>query len=252
MTLTHGSLFSGIGGFDLAAEWMGWENKFHCEINQFGRKVLNYYWPKAKSYDDIKQADFSIHQGSIDILTGGFPCQPFSNSGKREGKNDERHLWPKMLEAIRAIKPRWVVGENVSGIITWSKGMVFREIQNDLEVAGYKVQTVVLPAIGVGLTTSEKGYGLLPTPMAWDGKMYKVTLKAAQNRLKTQKGPGRKLNGGKKNQMTWIHHAILFYGFKKCTANPQFSMWTMGYPLNWTELPFQNGLKNQSKEQETQ
>jgi len=86
--MRHGSLFSGIGGFDLAAEWMGWENVFHCEWNEFGRKVLNHYWPNAKSYEDITQTDFSIHRGKIDVLTGGFPCQPYSNAGKRLGKED--------------------------------------------------------------------------------------------------------------------------------------------------------------------
>ena len=95
--MTHGSLFSGIGGFDLASEWMGWENVFHCEWNPFGQKVLKYYWPNAKSYHDITKTDFTIHRGNIDIITGGFPCQPYSQAGKRLGKDDERHLWPEML-----------------------------------------------------------------------------------------------------------------------------------------------------------
>ena len=102
----------------------------------------------------------------------------------------------------------------------------------------------------LGLTTSEKGFGFVPTPAAWDGKMYKVTLEAAQTRLHTQKGIGRQERGGLKKQMSWIHHAILFYGFTKCTANPRFSMWLMGYPLNWTELPFRNGLRSQLKREE--
>ena len=147
--MNHGSLFSGIGGFDLAAEWMGWNNVFHCEINPFGKQVLNYYWPKSISYDDIKTTDFTIHRGTIDILTGGFPCQPYSQAGKRLGKEDDRHLWPYMLRAIREIKPRWIVGENVSGIISWNGGMVFDEVQVDLETEGYEVQAYVLPACGV-------------------------------------------------------------------------------------------------------
>ena len=145
----HGSLFSGIGGFDAAAEWMGWENVFHCEWNEFGRKVLKYYWPDAISYGDITKTDFTIHRGGIDILTGGFPCQPYSTAGKRLGKEDERHLWPSMLRAIREIQPRYVVGENVSGLISWNGGMVFDEVQADLEVAGYEVIPFVLPAAGV-------------------------------------------------------------------------------------------------------
>jgi DNA-cytosine methyltransferase len=147
--MTHGSLFSGIGGFDLAAEWMGWQNVFHCEWNTFGQRVLKHYWPNAISYHDITKTDFTIHRGRIDILTGGFPCQPYSSAGKRLGKEDDRHLWPEMLRAIRQIQPRWVVGENVLGLVNWSDGLVFHEVQVDLEAEGYKVQPFVLPAVSV-------------------------------------------------------------------------------------------------------
>jgi DNA (cytosine-5)-methyltransferase 1 len=147
--MRHGSLFSGIGGFDLAAQWMGWENVFHCEWNEFGQKVLNYYWPKAISYHDITKTDFTIHRGQIDILTGGFPCQPYSAAGKRLGKEDSRHLWPEMLRAIREIQPTWVLGENVLGLVNWNGGLVFHEVQADLEAEGYQVQPYVLPAVSV-------------------------------------------------------------------------------------------------------
>jgi DNA (cytosine-5)-methyltransferase 1 len=147
--MRHGSLFSGIGGFDLASEWMGWENIFHCEWNEFGQKVLKYYWPKSITYNDITKTDFSIHQGTIDILTGGFPCQPYSSAGKRLGKEDERHLWPEMLRAIREIQPSYVVGENVRGITNWNGGLVFDEVQSDLEAEGYEVTPFLLPACGV-------------------------------------------------------------------------------------------------------
>ena len=147
--MRHGSLFSGIGGFDLAAEWMGWENIFHCEWNPFGQRVLKHHFPKSISYEDITKTDFSIHRGTIDILTGGFPCQPYSTAGKRLGKNDERHLFPEMLRAIREIKPRWVVGENVRGLVSWNGGLVFDEVQTDLEAEGYEVQPFLLPAAGV-------------------------------------------------------------------------------------------------------
>jgi DNA (cytosine-5)-methyltransferase 1 len=148
--MRHGSLFSGIGGFDLASEWMGWENVFHCEWNEFGQKVLKYYWPKAITYNDITKTDFSIHRGTIDILTGGFPCQPYSSAGKRLGKEDSRHLWPQMLRTIREIQPTWVVGENVRGLVNWNGGMVFDEVQADLETEGYEVTPFLLPACGVG------------------------------------------------------------------------------------------------------
>lgn len=148
--MNHGSLFSGIGGFDLAAEWMGWHNEFHCEWMPFPRKVLHHYWPNSKSYEDITKTDFSIHRGSIDILTGGFPCQPYSSAGKRLGKEDERHLWPHMLRAISEIKPTYVVGENVRGLTNWNGGMVFEEVCVDLESQGYEVQPILLPACAVG------------------------------------------------------------------------------------------------------
>ena len=147
--MRHASLFSGIGGFELAATWMGWENVLNCEIDPFPRKVLNYYWPKAIQYEDIKTTDFTIHRGGIDILTGGFPCQPYSTAGKRLGKEDERHLWPEMLRAIREIQPRWVVGENVRGLTNWNGGLVFDEVQADLEAEGYEVTPFLLPACGV-------------------------------------------------------------------------------------------------------
>ena len=148
--MRHGSLFSGVGGFDLASEWMGWENVFHCEWNEFGQKVLKYYWPKAITYNDITKTDFSIHRGTIDILTGGFPCQPYSTAGKRLGKEDSRHLWPQMLRAIREIQPTYVVGENVLGLVNWNGGMVFEEVQANLEAEGYEVQPYVLSAASVG------------------------------------------------------------------------------------------------------
>jgi len=147
--MKHGSLFSGIGGFDLASEWMGWDNVFHCEWNEFGQKVLKYYWPNAKSYGDITKTDFTIHRGRIDILTGGFPCQPYSNAGKRKGSQDDRHLWPEMLRAIREIQPVFIVGENVSGLVNWNRGMVFDEVQTNLETEGYEVIPFILPSVGI-------------------------------------------------------------------------------------------------------
>lgn len=148
--LVHGSLFSGIGGFDLAAETMGWANAFHCEWNAFARQVLGYYWPNATSYGNITETDFTIWRGRIDVLSGGFPCQPYSITGRRKGKEDDRHLWPEMLRAIGEVAPRYVVGENVHGLVNWNKGLVFNEVQSDLEGEGYEVQPIVLPACAVG------------------------------------------------------------------------------------------------------
>jgi len=147
--MTHASLFSGIGGFDLAAEWMGWENVFNCEIESFPRRILNYYFPKAISYEDITKTDFTVHRGRIDVLTGGWPCQPFSTAGKRLGKADSRHLFPEMLRAIKEIQPRWVIGENVRGFVSWNGGLVFDEVCADLEGEGYEVIPFLIPACAV-------------------------------------------------------------------------------------------------------
>ena len=149
LPLVHGSLFSGIGGFDLAAEWAGWQNAFHCEWNEFGQKILKYYWPNTTSYGDITKTEFTIWRNRIDVLTGGFPCQPYSVAGKRKGKEDERHLWPQMLRAIREISPTYIVGENVAGLLSWNDGLVFNEVQTDLKNEGYEIQPLLLPACAV-------------------------------------------------------------------------------------------------------
>ena len=175
--MTHASLFSGIGGPEVAAAMMGWENAFHCEINLFGRAVLEYWFPNSKSYEDITKTDFREWRGKIDILTGGFPCQPFSYAGKRGGREDERYLWPEMLRVIDEVRPTWVVGENVAGITTMVEGGVLtpmrcdttlfgegdglhryelrqsftiERICRDLEGLGYSVQPVLIPAAAVG------------------------------------------------------------------------------------------------------
>ena len=189
--LTHGSLFSGIGGFDLAAEWMGWENVFHCEWNEFGQKVLNYYWPKAISYDDITKTDFTIHRGTIDILTGGFPCQPYSQAGKRLGKEDDRHLWPEMLRAIGEIQPAWVVGENVRGLLNWNGGLVFKEVQADLEAEGYQVQPFLLPACAVN------------APHRRDRIWFVAYSKSNDNRKQDRKNNAKRQNEQRREPEVW-------------------------------------------------
>jgi DNA (cytosine-5)-methyltransferase 1 len=148
--MRHASLFSGIGGFDLAAEWMGWENVFHCEWMEFPRKVLDYYWPNADSHIDICKTDFKKYAKTIDILTGGFPCQPFSTAGKRKGTDDERYLWGEMLRAVQEIKPQYVIAENVFGITNIDGGLVFEQVCLDLEAEGYEVQPFIIPAASKG------------------------------------------------------------------------------------------------------
>ncbi|MBL7682045.1 MAG: DNA cytosine methyltransferase [Flavipsychrobacter sp.] len=147
--MRHGSLFSGGGGFDLAAEKMGWKNIFHCEKDMFCQTILQHYWPDAAAYEDIGDFDATPYKGKIDILTGGFPCQPFSAAGKRAGTADDRYLWPAMYRVIREVKPRWIVCENVYGLLNWNEGLVFDTVQSDLETEDYEVASYVLPASGV-------------------------------------------------------------------------------------------------------
>ena len=159
--MIHISTFSGIGGFELASEWMGWKNYASCEINPFGSKVLEYHWTQAYHHGDIKTLTYELLNEQLIqrfgegwrnepiILTGGFPCQPFSLAGKRKGTEDDRHLWPEMLRLIREIKPEYVLGENVGGIISWDGGLVFDQVQTDLEAEGYEVQPFILPACAV-------------------------------------------------------------------------------------------------------
>lgn len=145
--MTHGSLFSGIGGFDLAAEWMGWENKFHCEWNPFGQKVLHYYWPNAQSFNDITKTDFTPYANGIDILTAGFPCQPYSGAGKRKGKEDDRYLWPETRRAYREIQPGILVLENVAGLISILEPTSISEMENkafQLFSEGSEEESVIL------------------------------------------------------------------------------------------------------------
>ena len=103
--ITHASVFSGIGGPEVAATMLGWTNLFHCEINEFGRKILDYHYPEAESYEDITKTDFTKWRGKVNVLTGGFPCQPFSYAGKRGGAEDDRYLWPHMFRCIDEIRP---------------------------------------------------------------------------------------------------------------------------------------------------
>ena len=143
------NLFDGIGGFALAAEWMGWENVGSVEIDPFCRQVLDYWFDYEYTWKDIKAADFVRLHRRIDIITGGFPCQPFSNAGKQRGNDDDRYLWPEMLRAIREVQPRWVVGENVRGLLTNAGGMVFEQVCADMEALGYEVQPLLVPACAV-------------------------------------------------------------------------------------------------------
>lgn len=177
--VTHLPLFAGLNGFGVAADQLGWEQIAHCEIDPFCQHIINHYWPNSIQHDDITKTDFTIYEGRVDVLSGGFPCQPFSHAGNRKGTEDGRYLWPQMLRAIRECKPVAVVGENVTGLITMEEREVFARVDNrnriryedydhyeaiytrqadlllnriceDLEQEGYAVQPFIIPAAGVG------------------------------------------------------------------------------------------------------
>lgn len=147
--MTHGSFFNGIGGFQIAARMIGWENVFSCEIDPFCNFISKYHFPNTIQHGDIKTTDFTIYKGRIDIVTGGFPCQPFSLAGKKKGTGDNRYLWEEMLRGIREVQPSWIVAENVRGLVNWSKGLVFDKVQADLEAEGYEVLPFLLPACSI-------------------------------------------------------------------------------------------------------
>jgi DNA (cytosine-5)-methyltransferase 1 len=142
--------FAGVGGFSLAAHWMGWETAAFVEWEEYPQKVLKKNFPGVPVYSDIRDFHYEEEIGPIDIVCGGFPCQPFSSAGKRKGAADDRYLWPEMLRVIKEAGPSWVVGENVAGILSMDGGAVFEEICTSLENEGYEVWAFIIPAISKG------------------------------------------------------------------------------------------------------
>lgn len=137
-------LFSGVGGFSLGLERAGFHTVAFCEIDPYCRKVLKKHWPDVPIHEDIRTLDGTQFR-SVDLVCGGFPCQPFSVAGKQDGSSDDRALWPEMLRVIREVQPTWVIGENVPGIIN----MELDNCLSNLEALGYSCQTFVIPACAV-------------------------------------------------------------------------------------------------------
>ena len=237
--MTHGSLFSGIGGFDLAAHWMGWDNTFHCEWNPFGQKILKHHFPNSISYNDITKTDFTIHEGAIDVLSGGFPCQPYSSAGKRLGKEDERHLWPEMLRTIKEIKPTWIVGENVLGIVNWGGDWYSMRCKLTWKIKATKYKRIYFQLAAKTHLTKDKEFSLWPTPTARD------TQGPQAQELKKLRGEPTIMNiesvPGRIRSITGIIGQ----------NNPMFYYEMMGYPPDWTLKPFLVLEENQLKQQET-
>jgi len=279
--MRHGSLFSGIGGFDLAAEWMGWENVFHCEWMDFPRKVLDYHFPNADSHIDICKTDFKKYANKIDILTGGFPCQPFSLAGKRKGTDDERYLWSEMLRAIQEIKPKFVIAENVFGITNIDGGLVFEQVCLDLEGEGYEVQPFIIPACSKNAPHRRDRCWFIAENPLFSGcihrgndeerteiRQFGNTCTGSADGIHISKGYASNTNGNGFNERNGNNeintsgnensqHSIAEWGgsgnsMRKIPGsfsplNPRFVAEMMGFPPNWTELPFQSGEQNQSK-----
>ena len=142
-------LFSGIGGFALGLDSTGFfETVKFVEMDKYCQKVLRKNFPNIPIEEDIKNVEGKEYEA--DVVVGGFPCQPFSVAGKQKGTNDNRYLWPEMLRLIKEIKPEFVIGENVQGIINLQNGMVLRQVQDELESEGFEVQCFLIPASGIG------------------------------------------------------------------------------------------------------
>jgi len=181
----HLALFNGIGGFQLAADWVGWENVAHVEIDDWCNRIVKQHFPKSICYTDIKKFDGTIYRGTIDIISGGFPCQPFSVAGNQRGEEDNRYLWPEMLRVISEIKPAFVVGENVYGIVSLSLDQVL----SDLEAIGYTTETFIVPACAVNAPHRRDRVWIIG-----------YTKHAGFNGTKNGKGSSERGNGNKKGQ----------------------------------------------------
>ena len=141
-------LFSGIGGFSLGLQWAGFETIAFCEIDEFCRSVIADHWPGVPIHDDIRRLDGYQYRGAIDLVCGGFPCQPHSVAGKQKGAEDDRDLWPEMFRVVREVLPQWVIGENVPGLDD-REFMALDGVLSDLESIGYAAIPFVIPACAV-------------------------------------------------------------------------------------------------------
>lgn len=239
MVNTHASLFSGIGGFDLAAEWAGYKNEFHCEINTFGQIILNYYWPQSKLYKDVTTADFKPFRNKIKVLSGGFPCQDNSNanqsSTRKQGLRGARTgLFFQMCRAIEEIGPQYVIAENVADLLTVNGGEDFGTILTELSSMGYNAEWRICRSSDVGAPTIEKGCILLLTPTTSDYKRDRLSFPMYTRRH--HRSPG-----------CLPEHLYKLIGAVPGHLSHLFLAWMMGFPLQWLDLQRHNGVKNKSK-----
>lgn len=273
--MRHIDLFTGIAGFALAARYV-WDREYEpvvfCDSNAWCQKLIQKRFPGKPVVNDVRKIQ-GHEYGAIDILTGGFPCQPFSVAGQKRGDQDDRYLWPEMFRIIRTGMPRWVVAENVYGLIAQQDGVVFEQVCADLESAGYDVGAFVIPACAVdaphrrdrvwivghtrsgGLYGIERGGGqgrslrtdvlLWPTPKGSPlGPDYArlnrpnsgsdgLSTAVAREFLPTPTVQDSKNNGSSSQQDRNTKPLNALAGGP---LNPVWVEWLMGYPEGWTDL----------------
>jgi hypothetical protein len=223
--MTHGSLFSGIGGFDLAAQWMGWENIFHCEYIDYKIEHLKKKFKTSISYGDITTTDFTVHKGRVDVLSGGFPCQDASiaNGKGQKGLQGKRTgLFWEMLRAIKEIEPKYIIAENVANFLKTNGGSDIRTVLSELSRLGYNAEWRICRASEAGAPTNVPGCIWLHTPVASDCNRPKLSFPMYQRRH--YRG-----SGNLTEQLYKLVGAVIGI------VNPQLYAWMMGYPLNWLD-----------------
>jgi len=183
-------LFSGIGGFSLAASWAGIETVQFVEYDKYCKKVINKNFPGVPIHEDIKT--FKGQQNSADIISGGFPCQPFSVAGKRRGSEDDRALWPEMFRIIKEVRPSWVIGENVAGIVN----LGLSEMLVDLETIGYDSQSFIVPACAVNAPHRRNRIWIIANTNQSRWRPGKQIISEGRRNLGNDKQPNSFDNGG--------------------------------------------------------
>ena len=257
---THLSLFTGIGGLDLAAEWAGFRTTGQCEWADYPTKVLEKHWPNVARWRDIRtltQESFYEHTGlrTVDVISGGFPCQPFSNAGKRRGAADDRYLWPEMLRVIQELRPTWVVGENVAGIVS----LALDTVLSDLEIQGYQARAFIIPACGVDAPHRRDRVAIVAytqcserrksKPARYEpDKKRQVGLEHQVRMVERGLWPTPTANDAKNSSLppSQIKRKQLVGSIMKELApqakdscgqlNPTWVEWLMGFPAGWTDL----------------
>jgi len=234
--MTHGELFAGIGGFGLAAHWAGLETLWANEIDPFAIKVLKKNFPNTKIYEeDIKKIG-KHNLPRVDVLSGGFPCQPFSQAGRREGKDDNRYLWPEMLRVIRELQPTYVIGENVAGLLSMENGETLKRILLDLENEGYNNEVFLIPSAGVG---------------AWHRRdRIWIVAHTDNTRERTSRGRANQ-NGEKENKRREKQSQFEFSGYSKDATNSSSHRSTTGISGQEQREEGQSGIPNHSSSEST-